>query len=395
MLRQPTGLQKTDDSPHQKLQRHYGMDPFKCHYYACSFRRHGFDTYKECDVHMKKHRRPWKCPVKAYDFSVIGYPSPDSLERHRLRVHRVVRDEAYTQPRALDDEALYPLLYELVNSGDFDELNCIWPACQQKINLFTKVELLTVAAGQGSLPMVRLFLKGNNELKEDERKRGTLRPVIHNAIQSGNLELTRWILHTDASWRGDRRERYRDVVVSVLKSDSAEVFDIWQNIVLHMPKSYGFCEEIFEKTVLNTAKKFPQQEARMLEFWRRLVEVNVVGWRTIGRALGMVARTTYSIEQARVLLELGAPIDHPRPFSRGYTALQWACNASSKDAAHFVKFLLFEGADPEHVKLERGQRIRNIETWLGMTWSELVKWAAKEGKRRHFEKEASSEASIS
>lgn len=98
-------------------------------------------------------------------------------------------------------------------------------------------------------------------------------------------------------------------------------------------------------------------------------------------ALGMVARTTYPIEQARVLLELGASIDHPRPFSKGYTALQWACNASSKDAAHLVKFLLFEGADPEHVRLKRGQEVRFIETWLGMTWSELVKWAAKEGKR--------------
>lgn len=125
--------------------------------------------------------------------------------------------------------------------------------------------------------MVKLFMEENNELKVDEEKRGTLQPVIHNALQSGNLELNRWILRTDTSWRGKCTERYRNVVVSVLKSDSAEVFDIWQNIFLHVPKSFLFCEEIFEKTVLNTAKKFPQQEARMIEFWRRLVKANVVG----------------------------------------------------------------------------------------------------------------------
>lgn len=332
---------------------------------------------------MRKHSRPWKCPVKACDFSVIGYPSPDGLGRHRQRVHRVVREEAYTQPSVLDDEALYPLLYELVNSEDFDELKSIWRTCQQKVNLLTKVELLAVAAGQGSLPMVELFLKGNNEMEDADRRHGTLRPVIQNAIQSGNLDLTRWILRKAVVWRQGRKRRYRDVIVAVLKTDSAEVFDIWQDIVAPLGKSWILCEEIFEKTVLNTAKKFPQQEVRMFEFWRRLVETHTVGQETLGRALTMVAQSTYSMEQAKVLLELGAPIDYPRSektMGRGYTALQWACNASSKDAAHFAKFLLVEGAFWRHVKPGRGAGVRNIETWLGMTWFELVKWAAEERK---------------
>lgn len=373
----------TDNSPRQKLRRHYGTDLFKCHYYSCPFRRHGFETDKECERHMKKHSRPWKCPVKGCDFSVIGYPSPDSLEKHRQRVHRVVREEAYTQPSVLDDEALYPLLYELVNSEDFDELKSIWPTCHQKVNLLTKVELLAVAAGQGSLPMVKLFLKGNNEMEKADKTHGKLRLVIQNAIQSGNLELTGWILDKAVVWRQGRKQRYRDVVVAVLKTDSAEVFDIWQDIVAPLENSWILREEIFEKTVLNTAKKFPQQEVRMFEFWRRLVETRAVGQRTLGRALTMVAQSTCSIEQAKVLLELGAPIDYPRSeetIGKGHTALQWACNASSKDAAHFAKFLLVEGANPRRVKHGMGLGVRNIETWLGMTWLELVEWAAEERK---------------
>ena len=334
-------------------------------------------------MHMKKHSRPWKCPVKACDFSVIGYPSPDGLEKHRQRVHRVVREEAYTQPLVLDDEALYPLLYELVNSEDFDELKSIWPACHQKVNPLTKVELLTVAAGQGSLPMVKLFLEGNSEMVEGDGMDGKLRPVIQNAIQSGNLELIRWILHKTAAWRRRRKLKYRDVIVAVLKSDSAEVFDIWQDIVTLFENSQTILQEMFEKTVLNTAKKFPQQEARMLQFWRRLFETSPLNRKELGRALTLVAQSTCSIEQAKALLELGAPIDYPisENINRGYTALQWACNASSKDAAHFAKFLLVEGARPRYVTLGREGEVRNIETWLGMTWSELIEWAAEERKR--------------
>ena len=378
-------MSQDGDDPREKLERQYGTDLFKCHYYSCPFRRHGFKGYKECENHMKKHSRPWKCPVQACDFSVIGYPSPDSLERHRMRVHRVVREEVDTQPSVLEDEALYPLLYELVSSGDVDELKPVWSACHQKVNFFTKLELLTVAAGQGSLPLVKLFLERDEEPKWLEKEKGTLRPVIHNAIQSGNLELTQWILEKATEWRDKPDGRYRDVVVEVLRSDSAEVFDIWQNIYTSVRNPYHLRNEIFDKTVLRTATKFPQQDMRMLELWRRLNEINSVTSKTLGRALTKVAQSTLSIEHARVRLRLGAPRDYPRPPERlqgkGYTALQWACNASSKEAAYFAKFLLVEGADPRYVRVKRGTGVRNIETWLGMTWSELVEWAAKERAR--------------
>jgi len=333
---------------------------------------------------MKDHSRPWKCSVKSCDFAIIGFPSLGSLDQHRLRLHRVVRESTYTQPSVSDDEALYPLLYELVSSGDIDELEAIWPTCSQKVNQFTEAELITMAAGQGSLPIIQLFLEWDDEKQEPRNTQVKFGGVVHDAIQSGNHHLIRWILDKSTTWGCEGAGRYRDAVVAILKSNSAEVFDIWLDTVKTIEEYNAFlASELFERTVLNTAKKFPDQERRMVESWQLLVETDRVREPDLGRALTMVAQTTYSIEQAKVLLELGAPVDYPRSEgSKGYTALHWASKKNSHEAARFMKFLLLEGANPT-TKLgssrpEKEEGARKIATWLDMTWDELVEWTRKE-----------------
>lgn len=335
---------------------------------------------------MEYHCRPWKCSVSGCDFAVIGFLTANGLEQHRRRVHLVVRETDYTQPSALDDEALHTLVYEQIESEDIDELEAIWPTCSQKMNDFTKAELIMMAAGQGSLPMVQLFLEWDEQKQEPRNTAVKFGGVINRAIQSGNLELSRWVLGKATAW-GDRRAgRYRDTVVAVLKSDSAEIFEVWEDTITSVvPTRTHIPQELFEKTVLNTAKRFPEQEDRMFETWRRLVGTGEVHRRDLGRGLTNVAQTTCSIEQARHLLDLGAPIDYPQSEqSRGYTALHWASKKTSEDAAHLMKFLLLNGASPElgfgNAWPAKEEGARRIETWLKMTWDELLKWVEEEQK---------------
>lgn len=369
-----------------RFRRHYGERLHKCHYFSCPRRRHGFETAAELKRHMDNHCRPWKCHVSGCDFTFIGFQTASGLEQHRQRIHIVVRETDYTQPSTLDDEALHTLLYERIESEAIDELEAIWPACSQKITDFTKAELITQAAGQGSLPMVQLFLEWDEQKQEPQNTAVKFGGVVNHAIQSGNLELSRWVLDKATAWGSQHAGRYRDAVVAVLKSDSAEVFQVWEDTIISVALQNGentyIAQELLEKTVLNTAKRFPDQELRLFETWRRLASTGN-GWQPsdLGKGLVNVAQTTCSVEQARLLLDLGAPVDYPKSEGglRGYTALHWASKKTSEDAAHLMKFLLLKGAIPTlgfgNAWPAKEEGAKGVKTWLKMSWDELVEWA--------------------
>ena len=176
------------------------------------------------------------------------------------------------------------------------------------------------------------------------------------------------------------------MVVAVLKSDSAEVFDIWLRSIQSTERySSILAQELFEKSVLNTAKKFPDQEIRLVESWQQLLRSGKVRLADLGRALTIVAQTTCSIEHARVLIDLEAPVNYPHKGTgkgKGFTALHWATKKTSEEAAHFMKFLLLEGADADLLPDKTEEGARRIETWLGMSWDDLLRWVLKERRTR-------------
>lgn len=368
-----------------QLHRHYGDELYRCHYFSCPLRRNGFSTAGECATHMENHCRPWKCPVGSCDFAVIGFLTPDGLERHRQRLHKVVRDSALNEASLLEDDALYPLLYGLVDAGDISELEAIWPACRAKVNRKTEAELATMAAAHGSLPMVQLLWEWDDENEVPRNPEVKFGAIVHDALQSGNPALSRWILEKTTRYCWLHGPPYRDVVVAVLKSDSADAFATWNDTLAHCKAPdrphAELVKELFEKSVLNTAKRFPDQEHRLFGVWRSL-GAGESEKKHMGKALLNVAQTTCSIEQARVLLELGAHINYPCGTGTGYTALHWACKKNTEEAAHFVRFLLLEGANPHigygHIRPEDEVGAKRIEAWLSMDWRQLIKWAKKE-----------------
>ena len=378
-----------------KLRRHYGSNLYKCHYFACPHRRYGFKKESECAGHIENHhRRPWKCSAQSCDFAVIGFQTHAALEMHRMKFHKMVPAADFIESSVLEDEALYPLLYELVDSGNIGELEVMWPACRSKVNDLTAADLIAMAAAQGSLPIVQMLLEWDDKRQEPRNEKVKLGLVVNDAVQSGNLELTRWILDKATAWgcRGRTNTRYRDVVVAVLKSESAEIFETWQDVIMsdRYAQDSPLWRGLFEETVLSTARRFPEQQMRMFGSWRRLAERGSLSLEHLGQGLVNVAKTTCSIDQAKVLLELGAPIDFPRPWSNhGYTALHWTSKKTTEEAAEFMRFLILEGAEP-HVPFGRtrpsdGAGAQNIHRWLNVTWDQLVDLGESERKRRRRE----------
>jgi len=319
----------------------------------------------------------------------MGFTTQERQERHQERYHKAVREGIYSNPSVMEDEALYPLLYELVISGNIDELEATWPSCRQKVNEFTKAELLTMAAGQGSLPMVRLFLEWDEDQHKPRNDAVKFIVVIQDAIQSANPELMRWILCKAAYWGSVSGRKYRDVVLAIGKSESTDAFDIWQEVITSLlSPNDNLIKELFEKTVLTTINKYPDQDARLHDTWKTLYQKGLLekNLADLGRALTTVARTTLSIEQATAILACGAPIDYPRTLGgTGHTALHWACKNTSREAARFIKFLLVEGANPftsfgKPAAEEEGAR--KIETWLNVTWDDLMEWAFQQRRSK-------------
>jgi len=397
LLRHSTNNKHQQDCVCSRLRWHYGSNLFKCHYFACGLRRHGFEGEDSCDDHMTNHCRPWKCPVKSCDFAVIGYQTSPQLEKHRQRIHRVVPAAGSIEPSALEDEALYPLLYEAVDTGNIGELEALWLSYRHKVNDRSAAELVLMAAAQGSLSIVQMLLEWDDEMEKPVNDKVKLHAVVSDALQSGNLELARWILDKATAWSRNhfQARRYRDMVVAVLKSDSGEVFSVWHDVIISDRYNTGGCfpaDELFEKTVLNMARRFPDQQMRLFVTWRRLVELGSVSKNHLGRALTYVAQTTCCTEQAKILLDLGAPIDFPLPTTstgrkrQGHTALHWASKKTTQEAAEFMRFLVMEGADPfvfyGNSGPSDGEGARNIHARLNTTWDQLVEMGEPERKRR-------------
>ncbi|KAK4206730.1 hypothetical protein QBC37DRAFT_434516 [Rhypophila decipiens] len=224
---------------------------------------------------MENHCRPWKCPVASCDFAMIGFLNQGGLERHKERLHKVVRADsaALNEASHLEDEALYLLLYGLVDAGDVDELEAIWPVCRSKVNDKTVAELVTMAAAQGSLSMVRLLWEWDDKTGKPRNNEVKVDALVHDALQSGDQVLSRCVLEkaTHPHWR--IKTPYRDTVVAVLKSDSADTFAIWKETLADhkgpAPRvSRSLVTELFEKPVLTTARRFPDQEQRLFDIWR-------------------------------------------------------------------------------------------------------------------------------
>jgi hypothetical protein len=386
-----------------KIKRHYGELLYRCHYFDCSRRRRGFMSRKDLKEHMDNHGRPYKCPNKGCDFSVMGFHTINNLEDHMRKHQKIAAEYPPRRPESpatdepcptADEKALELRFYEVVSQENREEFDMLWTLHKETLSLQTKLGLFHMATTQGSLHMVRKLLQWDDVSRQSAlselHTRAGRNQFVSEAFESQNEELITWMLKKTTVWE-PVQSAYHDVVVELIKTDNVDYFEAWIKIfesTTDLP--LRLADELTKKPIFTAAKRLPRMQAAMMDGWRHLREMNLLQPHTLGTMLVTVAQTTYSTEQARALLDLGANVNFPMTLENvergewknrttsaaGKAALEHAGKRSSKEAASFVKFLLFEGADPWAssglFRPERWECAPALKTWLNVTFEELL-----------------------
>lgn len=87
----------------------YGNYMFKCDRPMCDFFYEGFEDAETRDAHLKRHERPYRCPVVACTLAVFGFSTNKDREKH-IRVYHPDDDAASgfrPPPRELVEDAKF------------------------------------------------------------------------------------------------------------------------------------------------------------------------------------------------------------------------------------------------------------------------------------------------
>jgi hypothetical protein len=306
-------------------------------------------------------------------------------DEHLDSYHQEAESHAEFLPNNLDEDEIQPLLFDLIRLDKVEAVKSILHH-SDKLNPPVKRELVELAAFSGSAAMAQLVCTHYGDTVE-------LSPnFLTDSIRGMNFETLRWFLS-----RIDNLEKEycsytaHSVLIPLLKSGSLEMFqecekyliDNFSTESVNGPRQRRIppaASSLFRDAIKATAR-CPDRENLLLSLWAALEMRNTTSkfssQTNLGNALGYVAETTCSLALAKVLLEYGAKIDSRRSINY-LTPLHHAARQSSPHAAELMKFLLYQGADPElqagpsRLKMSEEKGAKGIAKWLEMSWDELI-----------------------
>ena len=388
------------------LQKHYGAKMFKCIFPSCHFNRQGFNTRKDRNTHIKCHCRPWKCSVASCEFAVIGFGTMRARDEHGRNMHQTssmslesVNIDVLPLKLSLNDFQVF--LFELTKAGNVDGVQKYVRHVHDHEWVLRPARIL--AATMGSLPLVEILCPGKRWLDH------VLRDFFSAVVKSENVDLFRWLLNKLDNFNDDLT--YSSLASAAFATESPDIYTEWENFLLDSTRLLGCYNDkwrrkghgevimlmpeyhkrsvLFSNAAFKVVGKNTVLEARLIETWRRLVDVlggpldpHFLGW-----SLTCLAQSTLSITLATELLHLGAFINFPRLVEaigisrpKGITALHYASRGTSEQAVRFARFLLENGAEPDlgfgGIKPAQEPGAALMQKWLGETWQEVVKRTA-------------------
>lgn len=294
----------------------------------------------------------------------------------------------------VDQDELEPMLFDLVRADKVAKVRQILPSLTDPRGLIVR-RLRGVAASFGSAMMMKI-------LAPDGAMSGRLGLIIliSDAARAGNTETSKYLaeqfdqVENYNSWQRGYSNTLGEALKHALMQDSAEIWTIWERIFLkHQDSASG--QQIALSAVSRPAIKGTARselgETRLKSLWLRLMGTKSLSGNRISSALVNVGHTTCSVNLAAILIQHGANVNF-QPQKQFPTALQAAAAQDTLQAATFMKFLLFQGADPtfnQFKSLKRRQKQslvsigeergpQGISRWLGITWEELVAQARSE-----------------
>ncbi|RYP65442.1 hypothetical protein DL771_008314 [Monosporascus sp. 5C6A] len=370
------------------IRRHHGTRTFKCSFVGCWFQRVGFETKGLRMSHNNDHDRPWKCDVPTCEYAEIGFLSRRMRNDHLDRYHRTDGQQELAQNHQLVEDELASLLFALIKADKVQAVESL-KGSVAAMEYRTRSMLIEQCASSGSPEMMEIVWTFDNSIHNN------LSECLVAAIQAGNHETLKFLaaeaekLNAGKQYLGNI---YSKVLAAVLRSHEAETFyQYLENTFIgifasHHVKGSGpvWC---FQSNVIGATDGDYHKERMLTSLWRKLDESR----NQFVTGLCSVAETTCSVSLATVLINYGAGVDS-RLTSYSRTPLYRAARKNTAQAAKFMRFLLYRGANPHTVcyllegsagrrtRQEGGTEIKitdekgpkGISEWLGKSWEELV-----------------------
>lgn len=376
----------TDECLCSILKRHYGQRLYKCGFFSCSLHRYGFDTQLLRELHKKTHDLPWKCDISSCHYSEIGFVSKPMRDRH-LELHRAEAQDNSPNKGTLilhpTSDDILPLLFDLVAIDDVEAVEKL-PRFADTIKHDVN-ELLKFVAHSGSAAMMKLMYE---KCIQGSRYIGDWHNIMLSGINGQNIGSltvllsdifdaeTRQILEAHISASSHK------LLVHSLTAGSLEVIQLIGALLSRIYKEYK--RDTFwlftHRSVINATARCPEREEYLINAWSNN-GANKASSNDLLRILRTIAQTTYSIRLARALLQYGINIDQ-RQHDKVLTPLHWAARHDCAEAAEFMKFLLYQGANPDICQGIRNEKcVKNISNWLGISWDELIQKAKQDMAR--------------
>ncbi|KIX07366.1 uncharacterized protein Z518_02019 [Rhinocladiella mackenziei CBS 650.93] len=371
----------------QTLKDQYGLFLYKCDRIACPRHRHGFADKKNRDQHLLDHDRPFKCPEAGCTFGEIGFKSEGSLAQHMDQHHPTQKLAPMKHPpiQDIDPESLEVVLTEAVKAGEEEFVSRFLGSIPESLS----DKLYLTALRSSTSAVVAQFVTSGQSIDKayvGERDKYPLTAVpLIVAMRAYNLEVVRYLLTHNCSFyaesdfidHGNEQSLARKSRrVGTVLDHAIDLDDPQRRLeAILILTNHGYD--------LRKVKRSPFRLTRRRNIESESIIMNILDVMehalskdNLNDILKEEARSRCSVEVARWLLQRGAEVNTRGKTLSAATPLYSACVKKTENAAHFAKFLLESGADPNlrtqgRLAVElRGAR--NISTWLGVTWEELV-----------------------
>jgi hypothetical protein len=275
----------------------------------------------------------------------------------------------------LNTTDIEPLLYALVNEGDFENIRRLVESPGGKqLSPEALASVRLIGAQQGSLAITKLLAPAdetNVPLK-----------IVKAAMKSQDTECAEWVIARANP--GDCCE----LMKTVLGVKSEEIYGMWEQYIIDKIKKQNsgrnMDDDIFKERSL-VSKVFRQQvfsgikgnilkETRLQHTLEKLKDD--ISRVTLGVILVRVANSSCTLSLAKQLLSYGAPINYPwagsSRNSEGMTALHAAAKKTNRDAALLIEHLVLHGAHEFNVSMRDEPGPKGMSQFIGLEWSDLV-----------------------
>lgn len=338
--------------------------------------------------------------------------------------HSMPRDSIAPEELAVvDQDDIKPHLFNLVKADDVEAVKSLTPQFKS-LDTWGATELCNLAAYSGSALMVQLLLVIFDTQGIFSEKDADWHGIMCAFVQGDNTDGLRWILSSRSRIYLGRYPYIKHWIATTIRFGSTETWEICQGPMIRGIKhSIGHdggtwyhpgapinipWTAAFARGAIHATERVRSREEFLVSLWECIKDYESdASFKAdykqlmLGDALGNLADTTQSIRLARQLLAYGAHVDARRGDSFK-TPLHRAASKSSSEASDFMKFLLYQGADPEAAIYElmgkkyRARRTRTrgkilkqvcdekgaieIRKWLGVSWQELVERVREDRK---------------